>query len=71
LNGGEHFEASERSINCQTEIPAEAEDIQRICGAEAQGYPIGARVEIPEGPRPDSSQLQRVRERPEIAAAIS
>jgi hypothetical protein len=54
LNGGEHFEASERSINCQTEIPAEAEDIQRICGAEAQGFPIGARIEIPEGPRPDS-----------------
>jgi hypothetical protein len=27
LNGGKHYEPSEWSINCQTEIPAEAEDI--------------------------------------------
>ena len=54
LKGGKYFEPSERSIKCQTEIPAEAEDVKGVRGAEAQGFPIGARIEMPEGPRADS-----------------
>lgn len=71
LNGGEDFEPSERSINCQTEIPAEAEDIQRIRGAEAQGFPTGARIEIPKGSRADSRDHKKCAERPEVAAAVT
>jgi hypothetical protein len=38
LKGSKHGEPSERSINCQTEIPAAAEDIQLIRGTEAEGF---------------------------------
>jgi hypothetical protein len=38
LNGGYHFEPSERSINCQTEIPAEAEDVEGVRRTEAKGF---------------------------------
>jgi hypothetical protein len=51
LEGRKHYEQSERRINCQTEIPAEAEDVEGVRGAEAQGFPIGTRIAIPEGGR--------------------
>ena len=53
-----------------TEIPAEAEDIEGVRGAEAQGFPIGARIEIPEGRHADGRDHNKCDEGPDIAAAV-
>jgi hypothetical protein len=69
LESGKHFEPIERSINCQIEIPAEAEDIQRIRGAEAQGFPKSARVETPGGTCPMATTIPAPKSPPAAAAA--
>ena len=39
LDGGKHYEPSERSINCQTEIPAEAETFSVFAALRPRASP--------------------------------